>query len=72
MIQLATNLKEERSKRLAAEEKVTAMVPKALFADAVAASHTSILIGELSKLISQNGVKIGQNRLFEWLREMGI
>lgn len=71
LIQLATNLKEERSKRLAAEEKVTAMVPKALFADAVAASHTSILIGELSKLISQNGVKIGQNRLFEWLRGNG-
>lgn len=71
LIQLATTLKEERSKRLIAEQKVTTMAPKALFADAVAASHTSILIGELSKLISQNGIKIGQNRLFEWLRSNG-
>lgn len=71
LIQLATNLKEERSKRLIAEQRVTAMAPKAFFADAVAASHTSILIGELSKLISQNGIKIGQNRLFEWLRSNG-
>lgn len=71
LIQLATTLKEERSKRLIAEQRVTAMAPKAFFADAVAASHTSILIGELSKLISQNGIKIGQNRLFEWLRSNG-
>lgn len=45
--------------------------PKVLFADAVAASHTSILIGDLAKLIRQNGVDIGQNRLFEWLRKKG-
>lgn len=47
------------------------MRPKAIFADAVAASHTSILIGDLAKLISQNGVNIGQKRLFKWLRDNG-
>ncbi|WP_368251206.1 phage antirepressor KilAC domain-containing protein [Enterococcus sp. 2201sp1_2201st1_B8_2201SCRN_220225] len=46
--------------------------PKALFADAVDASKTSILIGDLAKLIKQNGVDIGQNRLFEWLRQNGF
>ena len=45
--------------------------PKALFADAVAASKTSILIGDLAKLIKQNGIDIGQNRLFQWLRDNG-
>lgn len=45
------------------------MKPKAVFADAVSASHTSILVGDLAKLICQNGVQIGQKRLFEWLRE---
>ena len=46
--------------------------PKALFADAVSASHTSILVGELAKLLRQNGVEIGQNRLFAELREDGF
>lgn len=45
--------------------------PKALFADAVSASNESILIGQLAKLIRQNGYEIGQNRLFEWMRENG-
>ena len=45
--------------------------PKALFADAVSVSHTSILIGELAKLIKQNGVDVGAKRLFSWLREKG-
>ncbi|EOL00988.1 TPA: phage antirepressor KilAC domain-containing protein [Enterococcus faecium] len=45
------------------------MKPKALFADSVSASHTSILVGELAKLIKQNGVDIGSKRLFSWLRE---
>lgn len=45
--------------------------PKALFADAVATSHTSILVGELAKIIKQNGVDIGGTRLFVWLRENG-
>lgn len=45
--------------------------PKVLFADAVATAHTSILIGELAKIIKQNGVTTGQNRLFNWMRENG-
>lgn len=47
------------------------MKPKEIFADAVATSHTSILIGDLAKLLKQNGVETGQKRLFEWLRENG-
>ena len=53
------------------ETKVAADAPKVLFADAVSASHTSILVGELAKLLKQNGVEIGQHRLFAWLRENG-
>lgn len=57
------------------EEKnrqIETMTPKAIFADAVSVSRTSILIGELAKLITQNGTtKIGANRLFEWMRENG-
>lgn len=53
------------------ERQLEQMRPKALFADAVAASHTSILIGDLAKLLKQNGVEIGQKRLFAWLRENG-
>lgn len=47
------------------------MRPKALFADAVAASESTCLVGELAKMLRQNGVEIGQNRLFDWLRERG-
>ena len=50
------------------EQKIEADKPKTIFADAVSTSHTSILIGDLAKLICQNGVQIGQKRLFEWLR----
>lgn len=57
---------EERNKQIAE------MHPKALFADAVAASKTSILIGDLAKLICQNGYQIGQKRLFDWLRDNGF
>lgn len=71
IIQLATNLKEEQQKRLAAEQQIKADKPKVLFADAVSASSTSILIGELAKILKQNGVETGQKRLFEWLRENG-
>ncbi len=53
------------------EEQNLRMRPKEIFADAVAASKTSILVGELAKLITQNGVQIGQNRMFKWLRENG-
>ena len=47
------------------------MKPKALFADAVETAHTSILIGDMAKILKQNGINIGQNRLFNWLRENG-
>ena len=53
------------------ETQIEADRPKVLFADAVSASHTSILVGELAKLISQKGYKIGANRLFAWMRENG-
>ena len=52
-------------------QDVERMRPKEIFADAVAASHTSILIGELAKLLKQNGVETGQRRLFSWLRNHG-
>ena len=52
-------------------EDVQRMKPKEIFADAVATSHTSILIGDLAKLIKQNGVDIGQKRLFAWMRDNG-
>jgi phage antirepressor YoqD-like protein len=53
------------------QEKINTDAPKVLFADAVATSDKSILIGELAKIITQNGVNIGQKRLFEWMRENG-
>ena len=53
------------------QAQIEADKPKVIFADAVSASHTSILVGDLAKLISQNGYKIGANRLFSWLRENG-
>lgn len=61
--------REERIKLLEADN--SRMKPKEIFADAVATSHTSILVGELAKIIKQNGVDIGQARLFEWLRNNG-
>ena len=54
------------------DKKITELTPKALFADAVSASNTSILIGEMAKLLKQNGVEIGQRRLFEKLRSEGF
>lgn len=59
----------DKLKRL--ESKVEADAPKVLFANAVSASKTSILVGELAKLLKQNGVDIGQRRLFRWMRENG-
>lgn len=53
------------------QEKIESDKPKTIFADAVSSSRTSILIGDLAKLICQNGVQIGQKRLFEWLRVNG-
>lgn len=71
LIQLATNLKEEQQKRIEAEQKIQSDAPKVLFADAVSTSRRSCLIAELAKILQQNGIKIGQNRLFEWLRKNG-
>lgn len=62
------SLKAYNTKLLADNER---MKPKEIFADAVSASHTSILIGDLAKLICQNGFQIGQRRLFSWLRDNG-
>ena len=70
-IKLLTALQEEKTQRVKLESKVEADAPKVLFADAVSASSTSILVGELAKLLKQNGVDIGQQRLFRWLRENG-
>lgn len=53
------------------EQKIEADKPKVIFADSVSAAKTSILVGDLAKLLKQNGVNIGQNRLFEWLRQNG-
>lgn len=71
LIQLATNLKEEQEKRRLLEEEKKLNAPKVVFADAVSTSQTSILIGDLAKLIKQNGIDIGGKRLFEWLRKNG-
>lgn len=71
IIQLATNLKEEQAKRRQAERLIEEQKPKVLFADAVSTSKQSCLIGELAKVLKQNGVDIGQNRLFEILRNNG-
>ena len=71
LIQLASQLKTEQEARKHAELTIVQQAPKVLFADAVATSHTSILIGDLAKLLKQNGVDTGQNRLFEQLRSDG-
>lgn len=71
LIRLATELKDERALRHKMQDKIESDMPKVVFADAVAASHTSILIGDLAKLLRQNGIEIGQKRLFTWLRDNG-
>lgn len=71
LIQLATNLKEEKQKRIEAESKIQQDAPKVLFANAVSTSQRSCLIAELAKILQQNGVNIGQNRLFSWMRDNG-
>ena len=60
-----------KGENLKLTEKIKEDKPKVLFADAVETAHTSILVGDLAKLIKQNGVDIGQKRLFEYLRENG-
>lgn len=71
LIQLATSLKEEQEKRRLLEEEKKVNAPKVIFADAVSTSSSSILVGELAKLLKQNGVDTGQNKLFSWLRNNG-
>jgi anti-repressor protein len=68
IINLASQLKTEREKRMELEGKVEADKPKVLFAEAVSTAKSSILIGELAKILKQNGVDFGQNKLFQWLR----
>lgn len=72
LIMLATNLKEEKAKRALAEAQNERNKPKVLFADTVVASKDSVLVGGLAKILKQNGVDIGANRLFEWLRQEGF
>ena len=71
LIQLAQNLKDEQEKRKALQEQVEAQRPAVLFAGAVETSKSSILIGELAKILKQNGIKIGPIRLFDWMRQNG-
>lgn len=70
-IGLLEALKVEQDKNAALMAQAVVDRPKVLFADAVSESKTSILIGNMAKLLRQNGVEIGQNRLFRWLRENG-
>lgn len=69
---VANNKIAERDKIIEQKQaRIEQMKPKEIFADAVSASHTSILVGDLAKLICQNGYQIGQKRLFDWLRANG-
>lgn len=67
-LKLAANQAEKIEQQ---KQTIAIQAPKALFADAVATSHTTILVGDLAKVIKQNGVDIGAKRLFAWLREQG-
>lgn len=71
LIRLATQLKEEQVKRQQAELMLEEQKPAVIFAGSVSASKTSILIGELAKILRGNGIQIGQKRLFQWMRENG-
>lgn len=78
LIRLATQLKEEQEARRTLEaenaaqaQQIAADAPKVVFANAVATSKSSILVGDLAKLLRQNGIEMGQKRLFAWLRDNG-
>ncbi len=71
LIQAATKLKEERERNKLLQEQNETMKPKALFADAVTASKDCVLIGELAKILKQNGIETGEKRLFSYLRKNG-
>ena len=70
-IRLLTELRDERARRKDAEQVIETQKPKVLFADAVETSRTSILVGDLAKILKGNGIEIGANRLFRWLRDNG-
>lgn len=72
IIRLATDLKAERARRAELEEQTRKDAPKVLFADAVATSDTAILIGDLAKILRGNGIEVGANRLFRWMRAEGF
>ncbi|HCW2973207.1 TPA: Rha family transcriptional regulator, partial [Clostridioides difficile] len=72
--QLLIEVEEKEQLQLENQEKdkvIQLQQPKVLFADSVASSDNSILVGELAKLLRQNGIDTGQNRLFDWLRNNG-
>ena len=71
LIQIATALKDERQKRIEAEQSIKAAQPAINFTNAVSGSVSSCLIGELAKLINQNGTPMGEKRLFQWMRDNG-
>lgn len=71
IIKMATRLKEEKAKNKELEDKMKEDKPKVLFADAVSIAKNTILIREMAKLIKQNGIDMGERRLFIWLRENG-
>lgn len=68
---LAKALMVAQNKIAEKDKQIEQLTPKAIFADAVAASKTSILVGDLAKLLKQNGIDIGQKRLFQWMRDNG-
>lgn len=70
-IRLLTELQDERNRRKELEQKAEADKPMVLFAQSVSTASTSILVGELAKLLKQNGIEMGQNRLFRWMRQKG-
>ena len=71
VIEILEALRDEQEAREGLERKIESQKPKVLFADAVSASEQSILIGQLAKLLRQNGVPMGEHRLFQWMRKNG-
>ncbi len=71
LIEAGRKLKEQKEIIRQQQKAIEEAKPKVLFADSVATSHTSILVGELAKILKGNGIDIGQNRLFSWLRDNG-
>ncbi|MCM3396448.1 phage antirepressor [Oceanobacillus profundus] len=71
LIKLATNLKEEQTKRIQAEQTIELQKPKVVYADAVSVSKDTVLIKDLATVLKQKGIDIGTNRLFSWLRVNG-